>query len=73
MSTPVRQAALDNRSKQLNPSHPSYHLSRGLDDVAAQAQASQQSRALDSPGPAPAPNEPSSPVKAKAPAKPDPK
>ena len=31
MSKSVLGAALDNRSNQLNPQHPLYYLSRGLD------------------------------------------
>ena len=64
MNKSALKAALDNRSNQLNPQHPLYYRSRGLDE----AQAMRQSRALISPVPAQPVN--SLPVKAIRSAKP---
>lgn len=41
-TTPIPKHVLDNRSNQLNPQHPEYYKSRGLDSVRALQSAEQQ-------------------------------
>lgn len=41
-TTPIPKHVLDNRSNQLNPQHPEYYKSRGMDSVRALQSAEQQ-------------------------------